>query len=79
MDLVVEFQEEDDKPMGGRRAKIEKEKKRKLKPGSFGQSPELCSGPHAMISEPCVLLMIVLGHKEKFGAILRMEMQKHWG
>ena len=55
MDPVVEFKEEDDKPMGGRRAKIEKEKKRKLKPGSFGQLSELCSKRHAISSELYVL------------------------
>ncbi len=59
MDPVVEFKEEDDKPMGGRRAKIEKEKKRKLKPGSFGQSSELCSSRHAILSELYVLLLDV--------------------
>ena len=57
MDPVLEFKEEDDKPMGGRRAKIEKEKKRKMKPGSFGQSSELCSSRHAIPSEPYVLLL----------------------
>ena len=58
MEPVVEFREEDDKPMGGRRAKVEKEKKRKLKPGSFGQSSRLCSSQHAIDSEVCVLLLM---------------------
>ena len=60
MDPVVEFQEEDGKPMGGRRAKLEKEKMRKLKPGSFGQSSELCSSQRAVVSELCVLLLYEL-------------------
>ena len=36
MENTVEFKDEVSQPAGGRRAKMEKEKKRKMKPGSFG-------------------------------------------
>ena len=36
MQNTVEFKDEVSQPAGGRRAKMEKEKKRKMKPGSFG-------------------------------------------
>lgn len=34
---VVEFKEDVERPTGGRRAKAEKDRKRKMKPGSFGE------------------------------------------
>ena len=37
MDSVVEFKEDVERPSGGRRAKAEKDRKRKMKPGSFGE------------------------------------------
>ena len=37
MDSVVEFKEDVERPTGGRRARAEKERKRKMKPGSFGK------------------------------------------
>lgn len=36
MEAVVEFKVDLEQPTGGRRAKVEKEKKRKMKPGTFG-------------------------------------------
>lgn len=36
MEAVVEFKVDLEQPTGGRRAKMEKEKKRKMKPGTFG-------------------------------------------
>ena len=39
---TVEFGWEDDTPMGGRRLKKEREKKRKFKPGSFGRLKDPC-------------------------------------
>ncbi len=38
MESVVEFKEDVERPTGGRRAKAEKERKRKMKPGSFGKT-----------------------------------------
>ena len=39
LDQVVDFGWEPEQPLEGRRAKAAKDKKRKLKPGSFGASP----------------------------------------
>ena len=48
---TVDFGWEDDAPLGGRRLKQEREKKRKLKPGSFGACLALVLQP------PCTLVL----------------------
>ena len=39
----MEFKEDVERPSGGRRAKAEKERKRKMKPGSFGEFTVPCA------------------------------------
>ena len=57
---TVEFGWEDDTPMGGRRLKKEREKKRKLKPGSFGRLKDACRGLAGRSSVAYVLLLLCL-------------------
>ena len=57
---TVEFGWEDDTPMGGRRLKKEREKKRKFKPGSFGTLKDPCKRLAGRLLVASVLLLLCL-------------------
>ncbi len=57
---TVEFGWEDDTPLGGRRLKKEREKKRKFKPGSFGRLKDAWKRLAGRLLVASVLLLLCL-------------------
>ena len=81
MEAVVEFKVDLEQPTGGRRAKMEKEKKRKMKPGTFGMHTTFL---HSFAS--CYIAPSETGRsqrpsvpKERLAQMSRPFVQKRWG